>query len=527
MIRPQVLLHSILVLLLMTTSIPAQSPLVGAWLGGFRVSADAQPIIVIFSPDGGVLGSAMMPAARVNTAPVTAPTDPGRFKSPAFTLSWRGEILTFEVEGQEPAFLSGTVTRGTDRGSFELAPMVSLAPDLRRQYEGVYWFDDGERVYLQTLDFAGSSLALCDRMGTFRVLQPLSDTTFAVGTGAFLPLPRAAMITLGSGAIRWESMDGEVRRGRQIAARREFVRFQSGHIELVGELLLPESPGPHPCIVSVHGSGPQGRNVLPFTALLVDRGYAVLGYDKRGVGESGGTWTAATMEDLAGDAVAAVNYVRGRSDIRADAIGLVGISQGSWIAMIAASRSDDVAFVVSLSGAATTPAEQELDRVRLEMSADGYEQAEIVEALDLYRRLNEYVHTGTGWDELQQTRLHALDRNWIPNYFDVPPAPDHWLVGFWKGMLDYDPVPAMRQVRCPILALWGGRDLNVPAEKNRALWDQKIADGVDNTSVIFPRGNHLLLEATSGSLMEWPRLTRFVPGYLDTLVSWLDQRVAP
>jgi hypothetical protein len=121
----------------------------------------------------------MMPAARVNATPVTPPADPERWAGPAFAVVWQGEALTFVVECQIPTFLSGTVSRGTDRGPFELAPITSLAPDLRRQYEGTYVLDDGRRLYLQTLDFAGSVLALCDTSGEFRTLQPLSDTTFA------------------------------------------------------------------------------------------------------------------------------------------------------------------------------------------------------------------------------------------------------------------------------------------------------------------------------------------------------------
>ena len=68
--------------------------------------------------------------------------------------------------------------------------------------------------------------------------------------------------------------------------------------------------------------------------------------------------------------------------------------------------------------------------------ADDYDEAEAAEAVGLYRQFNDYVRTGDGWQQVEQARPRGLEKGWIPTYLDLPPSPDHWQVGFWKGMLD-------------------------------------------------------------------------------------------
>ena len=133
--------------------------------------------------------------------------------------------------------------------------------------------------------------------------------------------------------------------------RREVVRFSNGDVQLAGTLISPATRGPHPAVILVHASGAEDREyLLPFARFLIRHGMAVLGYDKRGVGGSTGDWNKASFDDLAGDVVAAFEYLKTRSDIRRDQIGMLGWSQAGWVMPLAATRAKDLAFLISISG---------------------------------------------------------------------------------------------------------------------------------------------------------------------------------
>jgi pimeloyl-ACP methyl ester carboxylesterase len=171
-------------------------------------------------------------------------------------------------------------------------------------------------------------------------------------------------------------------------------------MQFAGTLRRPVAGGRVPAIVLVHGSGPEDRDyVLPWARFLVRHGVAVLGYDKRGVGGSSGDWNNASFDDLAGDAIAAVQYLKTRPDVDAARIGLLGISQAGWIMPLAAVRSKDVAFLISLSGAGVPVADTTLDQASNEMTASGMKPATIAAILDLMKRQYHFARTGQGWDE--------------------------------------------------------------------------------------------------------------------------------
>src|SRR5262245_47108029 len=136
---------------------------------------------------------------------------------------------------------------------------------------------------------------------------------------------------------------------------KEEIRFRNGAVSLAGTLVAPLAGGPHPAVVLVQGSGPQGRADWHYRSLgdfFARHGIAALVYDKRGVGGSTGDHEAATFEDLAGDAASAVRFLAARKEIDRRRIGMLGSSQGGWLAPLAASRAGGVAFLILDKGAA-------------------------------------------------------------------------------------------------------------------------------------------------------------------------------
>ena len=133
---------------------------------------------------------------------------------------------------------------------------------------------------------------------------------------------------------------------------------------------------------------------------LIRHGMAVLGYDKRGVGGSTGDWNTASFDDLAGDVVAAFEYLKTRRDIDAAQIGLLGISQAGWIMPLAAVRAKDIAFLISISGAGVPAAETTIDQARNEMTTTGMPPQAVDEIVGLLKLQYQFARTGKGWGAL-------------------------------------------------------------------------------------------------------------------------------
>jgi hypothetical protein len=137
--------------------------------------------------------------------------------------------------------------------------------------------------------------------------------------------------------------------------------FDNGEVRLSGSLLLPGGKGPFPAAVLIQGSGAEPQNASRFMAeVFVQHGIAALIYDKRGVGGSSGDWQTSSFEDLAGDAAAGVKYLLTQPEISKAHVGLMGSSQGGWIAPMAALLSPNVSFVIVKSAAGVTPEQEEL-----------------------------------------------------------------------------------------------------------------------------------------------------------------------
>jgi len=252
----------------------------------------------------------------------------------------------------------------------------------------------------------------------------------------------------------------------------------------------------------------------------------VLGYDKRGVGGSTGDWNTASFDDLAGDVVAAVEYLKTRSDIDPAQIGLLGISQAGWTMPLAAVRSKDVAFLISISGAGVPPAETTIDQARNEMTMTGMPRQNVEVIIALLKLQYEFARTGQGWDAYAAAREKLAARMGKPPD-TMPGTPDHPYWQFVKRLYFYDPVPTLSQLRVPTLAVWGELDNNVVAEKNKGAWETalKIAGNRDCTLRILPNANHSQFEANVESNAEAPTLQRFVPTYFTTIQDWLAKRI--
>lgn len=406
-----------------------------------------------------------------------------------------------------------------------------------REYAGVYQWAPNAFLYLQLWPelTATSQLVALDETGEVRALYLTEPDRFFAGPGAAVSSPVESRIEFQRdsagriSSLTWARDGAPTRRARRAnIERHEDVRFSNGDVQLAGTLISPNTQGPHPAVILVHASGPQDRDyLLPFARFLVRHGMAVLGYDKRGVGGSSGDWKKASFNDLAGDVLAAFEYLKSRKDIQRAQIGLLGWSQAGWVMPIAASRAKDLAFLISIAGAGVSAAETTIDQARSEMSANGMRPQMIDQIAELMTLQYEYLRTGEGWDTYSTARERMATRmgGSVPDAF--PATQDHPYLQLIRPMIAYDPAPTIRQIQLPVLAIFGELDNNILPEKNRAAWDAALKAGGhrDYRLEILPKANHLLLEAKVGNNAEMKTLKRFVPVYFELVRAWLGKHI--
>jgi dienelactone hydrolase len=334
----------------------------------------------------------------------------------------------------------------------------------------------------------------------------------------------------------------------ETAFRDEEVTFKSGGVTLAGTLTLPAGSGPFRAVVLLSGSGLQDRdsNLMGFRPFKIiaehfaKLGIAVLRCDDRGVGGSTGNYADSTTEDFADDALAAIALLRRRTDIEKSRIGLLGHSEGALTAAIAAAKSPDVAFIVWLAGSAVPGAEI------LQMQAAGLARAggatsEVVD--DIVRK--QAALLGAIAQGSQEDTLMTLGRSLAVAQIAAMPEAERAALGdnaaerltkhalgplrsrWMRFFVGFDPASALKQIRCPLLAAFGGLDVQVPAASNRQRLVAALAEAnnLDLTVTVYPDANHLFMRAVTGQPAEYATLPKaFVPALLDDITMWVARR---
>jgi len=449
-----------------------------------------------------------------------------RLELSSLKLVMTGTLAGDEIEGE--AEVPGIKAR------FHLVRTVKVAPEILARYVGVYRFRNGDHLMIDSFPDTPDTLFVTDvKSGEARAVFPRSETQFTGGPALRVVSPTRQTLTFRDDGVHVIDLDQKGRQSGTFATRvpirREEVTFKNGDVTLAGTLLLPASKKKHPALVFTHGGGPQLREVYwGLGYLYAARGFAVLSYDKRGVGKSTGNWREASFEDLADDAVAAAKFLQARTDIAANQIGFLGQSQGGWIAPLAASRFPDAAFAVAMSGGGLSPAETELFDTEYELTKAGYTANEINDALAFQKLKNEIIaspDSNDKWEQYAKLRLNAKDQKWFRHpgidVFGAEKRAD----GFWTYMRKfyfYDPAPTLRASPAPLLAIFGELDTPEGVKANvsaiRQIMDQ--AGRRDYIVKVYPNGSHNLMEVPPDNPNESVRLKRFPPGLFETMVDW-------
>jgi len=292
--------------------------------------------------------------------------------------------------------------------------------------------------------------------------------------------------------------------------REESVVFSNptARLTFAGTLTVPAGSGPFPAVVLVSDLGAQDRDgtvgnyrlLGSLADYLTRRGVAVLRYDDRGVGQSGGSTATATTAALVSDVQAAVNFLRARLEINIGRIGVVGHGEGANVALLAAGQPLPPAFVVSLAGYGLTGEQTLLQQQMAQQKAQKMDPVAIQAA---------YERRRTMYDIIRQTsppQARAIVSNMLRQ--DQPgldpqaaQAQAAQLLTPWHHyFLAFDPIVELDQVHCPVLLLSGTDDLDAPADTHLAALEKELKS-VNHATVTkrLPGVNHLFQPAKT----EW------------------------
>ena len=303
----------------------------------------------------------------------------------------------------------------------------------------------------------------------------------------------------------------------------EDVTFRNGNVVLAGSLYVPSTPGRHPAIVFLQGSGPEirwGANRF-WADYFARRGIAALIYDKRGSGRSSGNWQTSDFNDLAGDAIAGIALLRSRPEIDPKQIGIHGHSQGATIAPFIAARSGSVAFVVAVSGSGIPMWKSEIYSLHHGMTAARIHGDALRHADAFIARVVDYARTGTGWPQVAAAQASHPKEPWH-DVLSVQKNSYFW--PFFKKIANFDSAVYWRRVHVPVLIVQAGADEHIPVEPSiRAMRGAlTAANNRDYTIVLLPDAPHtLVVHPQPAAHFRWPFI---YPGFADVLGAWVRYR---
>jgi uncharacterized protein len=414
----------------------------GSWVGTYRLPASADPVDISVQLHGTRATVSMGYGHPARTdVPASARGSrvrlalPGLPANVVFTGTSKGRVLT------------GRVSQGAVRGSFRLTRGTSKV----LQLFGLYRSSAGAVV----------TVVRAHGFPAWLIELPSGRTH---GNGS---------IAVDAAGISWQGTHYH-----RVALRQREVRVGA----IAATLTFPPGSGPFPAAVMVHGSGPANREEFQtFAAYLASQGVAVLAGDKRGIGQSTGTYpgeraTDATIAVLARDAEAEIRFVAALPQVDRSRVGLFGDSQAGWIIPVAAEHEHAVHWALPLVGPTVTAGESDTWG-----SLAGKSQG---------------PPSGTRAQMLAQVRT--------------------------LGPTGVDPKPALAKLDIPVFWVYGDDDRNVPTELCvEAL--QKLKAGHDFTWTVLPM-THALLELPTGLYSSLSQSPGFARGLFPAIGEWLHNR---
>jgi dienelactone hydrolase len=536
--------HAITVILLLVICIGGlcqaaqdQRP-AGNWTGGFWLNGNWVAVLVRFKP---VTGD------QQSTADVVFPMfgSQNSINVPVANIKQTSAGVHFEIpapsqrviifDGQQEAdTITGNYVYGQLKGTFGLTRWASPAPSDLPKYYGAYRVAPDRVISVFRGWSYGRTLNYVDyKTGEVGLLWPSSDGTFFAGHGLAISFPVTLHVSFNIDnagnvtSLIWQKKNEPEIVAQKIKFKEERITFKNGDVTLAGTLILPAREGRYPVVIVTPGDYGTNRDQLRMWAHnFTSQNFGALIFDARGGGESAGQVNSSSFSELANDVVAGVQVLKARADINPKQIGLFGFSNSCFIISLAASRSQDVAFLVMQSFVGVTGAEQETFRTETQLRVDGFPDTDIKKASDFMRLKYEVARTGKGWPELQSIIEKARGEAWLG--YTAPPNNLERLQQTYQAIMTYDPIPALEKLHIPILAMWGSKDTFLPVARTVPRFKGAMAKAGNKHYVIeiYRNGSHSLLVTNDGSPSSGGKETNFMPGLWKMEIDWLRKQLS-
>jgi pimeloyl-ACP methyl ester carboxylesterase len=354
--------------------------------------------------------------------------------------------------------------------------------------------------------------------------QPKSATQLVVSATFLLGLALSAC-SLAQGAtsaapVPWSAP-------ASVSVLEEEKTFESGPTKLSGTLYLARGRTPQSAIVVTHAAAAPLRG-LPLYQHLKDMlpalGIAVFTYDRRGSGKSGGDLQTSDYALLADDAIAAVRMLKADTRIDSRRVGIWGLSQGGWLAFLAASRSSEPAFIISASAPLVTPDVQMMFRSINSLRVNGYSQVDIDQMTATRKAVDDYMRGSVDRATAQRLVDAAKMKPWFKLLYMGETVGDR-ATSRWRKEIEFDPLRTLDGVKIPALVIYGAVDPVVP-----------VAISVERLRVAHPKLDVVVIAGADHAMqvsvppevqMDPARIHEEAPEaveYFAILASWLTRQ---
>jgi len=470
-----------------STGLLDETSIGGRWVGYLQLEGLFYFLLIDFDKSMATIGSSRSPRLPM-------------------ALHQEGPVVEFQVVHQgrelrlkgalEADTLKGLVAGGQE-DPFTLYRIEPISMEAYAPYIGYYHPDKSVPPVLMTRGNKTDFLYIFSAPEEIRFF-PLSGDRFYTETGVIIEGQRDQIGQVKG--LQWQKPTGRTTLYKRVTLYEEDeIAFRSDDLTLVGSLLRPLTSGPYPVVVFVHGSGPESRErYRSYAAYLARYGIAGFIYDKRGVGASEGNWILAGFDELAADALAAVEALRTDPRVDSTQVGLWCISQGGWIAPLAAARSKAVAFLIVVSGAGITPGQQEQYLIGNNLSALAVPKRYINAAHKLIWFKNDLL-------ALFQRLAPASLRASLPQ------------MDFYMDLRDILP-----RIEQPVLLIHGEKDHHLPPLLSTRRYQAVLGENL--TICFFADASHGIgLEVVTG---DSPPVRQYAPGYFEAMRQWVTQRTS-
>ena len=417
----------------------------------------------------------------------------------ALVGDWMGELTTpqgsirmvMHIIGADDGGIDVTLD-SPDQGAYGLETDTAYLAD------GVFIFEVSQAQLKYTATIAGEEMRGIFKQGPYELDLAFEKSDIPIGKDARPQDP----------ALPFDYESEEIT-----------FRNKQSKITLAGTLTYPYGAGPFPVVILISGSGPQDRNseifnhrpFLVWSDYLTSKGFAVLRYDERGVGDSGGKFEKATTTNFASDVTSAIDYLKSRGEvIDKKAIGLMGHSEGGIIAPMVANENKDVSFMILLAGPAMPGKDVLLDQSRRMVLASGGSVEDADENNALMETLYDLMAEIDEREALKAAMKEAIAEAGEGEPQEDIEAMENALLGqllepWMQEFVVYDPRPALEKTTVSTLVLFAEKDIQVSDELNKGPMEEALgkAPVKDFQVLVMPGQNHLFQTCETGMIGEY------------------------